>query len=128
MGNKKEEKRKEKMVEMICSRFNELCERFTLKIQVGGKTMSCVCPTMGELKKTLDFVDNPKTVPNYLTDDSEKAFREKVKSTKEPEVKILRFSMNQYADGYEIYSSGYAIMQFDYCGMKVTIDAAKKLA
>ncbi len=127
MGNKQNvEKKNGKMVESICSKFNELCERFSLKIQLGGKTMSCVCPTKTELKEMLNFVDDPKKTPDYLDEDGQKTFCKKVKNAKNPTVEITGYTFNQYADGNNIYSSGYTILRFDYCGMQCTIDAAKK--
>ncbi len=127
MGNKQNvEKKNGKMVESICSKFNEFCERFSLKIQLGGKTMSCLCPTKTELKEMLDFIDDPKKAPDYLDEDGQKTFCKKVKNAKNPTVEITGYTFNQYADGNNIYSSGYTILRFDYCGMQCTIDAAKK--
>ena len=127
MGNKQNvENKNGKMVESICGWFNELCERFNLKIQLGGKTMSCICPTKTELKEMLDFIDDPKEAPDYLDEDGQKTFRKKVKDAKNPTVEITGYTLNQYADGDSVYSSGYTILHFDYCGMQCTIDAAKK--
>lgn len=127
MANKKNEEEKNgKMVESILCRFNEFCERFSVKIQLGGKTMSCVCPTKTELKEMLNFVDDPKKAPDYLDEDGQKTFRKKVKDTKNPKVKITYYTFHQYADGNDNYSSGYTILRFDYCGMQCTIDAAKR--